>query len=137
MLTLSSGNKYYSEAEYNKLKNKYELLEKDFTTVSQALRKEAEDREWCSDYNKFVEDVNEHLIVKELELLEREYVVEITFTRTQKVETSITITATSRQEAEDIVNDMNYDSNLNEANVKDYDWDTEEEDFEVTDVNNL
>lgn len=134
MLTLSSGNKYYSESEYDRIKEKLGLVVTDFETVAKALRDEAERREWCSDYNEFANVVNDSLATMALIQLDREYKVEITFTRTQTLTTTVDLTALSSDDVEQLVNDMGFDELICMANVDDYDWESEAEDYEVIDI---
>lgn len=133
MITLSSGNKYYSEAEYNVWRDRYEKVKADFNIVSNALLEEAEERDWCSDYNEFVEKVNEHLTIMQLETLEKEYEVEVELTRTQSVTTYVTVTAANATLAEQIVESMRFDT-IVEENVSDEDWNDDETDVRVNDA---
>lgn len=48
----------------------------DIKAISDRLQSEAEEREWCEDYNEVIEDLNQSLTVK-LELLEQDYTVKI------------------------------------------------------------
>ena len=134
MLTLSSGNKYYSESEYNRIKEKLELVQADFTTVARALRDEAERREWCSDYNEFANVVNDSLALMALIQLDREYKVDITFTRTQTLNVTVDITAMSSDDLEQLINDMGFDELICLAQVDEEDWENEDEDYEVNDI---
>lgn len=133
MITLSSGNKYYSEAEYNVWRDRYEKVKADFNIVSNALLEEAEERDWCSDYNEFVERVNEHLNIMQLETMEKEYEVEVELTRTQSVTTYVTVTAANATLAEQIVEGMRFDT-IVEENVSDEDWNDDETEVRVQDA---
>lgn len=133
MITLSSGNKYYSEAEYNVWRDRYEKVKADFNIVSNALLVEAEERDWCSDYNEFVEKVNEHLNIMQLELMEKEYEVEVELVRTQSVTTYVTVTAANATQAENIVEGM-YFNTIVEENVSEEDWNDDETEVKVQDA---
>lgn len=133
MLTLSSGNTYYSEAEYNVWRDRYEKVKADFRIVSNALLKEAEERDWCSDYNKFVAEVNETLNIMQLETLEKEYEVEVELTRTQTVTAYVRMTATSAEEAEQLTEHLSFDDIVAES-VSEDDWDTDDYNIEIKDA---
>lgn len=134
MLTLSSGNKYYSEAEYNIWRTRYENIKEDFNTLSKAIYNEAKERNWCNEYNTFVQNVNEDLNLMELELLMKQFQVEVEFTRTQKVIGYIDIEASDEDEARLLVEDMDYESNLLEANIQEDEWNDDENDFSIENI---
>jgi len=54
------------------------------TRIGSMLRKEAEDRDWCSEYNGFVDDVNRHLPadMPQLERIRQKFAVTFTATLT-------------------------------------------------------
>lgn len=133
MITLSSGNKYYSEAEYNVWRDRYERVKADFKIVSEALLREAEERDWCSDYNNFVEDVNEHLTIMQLQTLEKDYEVEVELTRTQTVTAYVKISAKSAEEAEQLTENLSFDDIVAES-VSEDDWDTDDYNIEIKDA---
>lgn len=129
MLTLSSGNKYYTEEEYNKVLHQNATLRADIDIIKNALRDEADERDWCSDYNVFIDEVNNQLTAVQLNPLEREYEVEVVLTRKQTVTTYIRIDARTEIEAISIVEDMPYTDVEN--NVAEHEWDTEDEDVDI------
>lgn len=139
MLTLSSGNKYYSEKEYESLLNRNRMLIADIETISNALRDEAVQRDWCSEYNNFVEDVNENLKVSSLKSLNRDYEVTILLRRTQEVTVTINVEDIDEQSAKDYVEYLSFEDVLAQCNEGEYnlEWDNSDEDVEVTDVQNI
>lgn len=76
----------------------------DMAYLSEQLLEEATNRNWCSDYDKFVTRVNGTLLY-ELQPREREYEVEATFTITART----TVTASSYDDAHDQANSLDYD----------------------------
>lgn len=139
MLTLSSGNKYYSEKEYESLLNRNRMLLDDIKTISNALRDEALQRDWCDEYNNFVEDVNENLKVSELQKLNKDYEVTITVTRTQEVTVTINVEDVDEHAARDYVNYLTVEEILAQCNEGEHnlDWENSDEDFDVTDVQHI
>jgi hypothetical protein len=73
-----------------------ERHKQDVRFISEALIAEAETRGWCSDYDKFIEKLNQRLVQK-LEEREREYVVSATYL----LKVSTTIKATDIDDAND------------------------------------
>lgn len=133
MLTLSSGNKYYSEKEYESVLNRNRLLLADIETISNALRDEAIQRDWCSDYNQFIDDVNDNLKVTELKSLDKDYEVEIKVTRTQSATITVSVTATSPDSAEAYINSLTFDEVIEQCDEHEYniDWDNDDEEYQV------
>lgn len=129
MLTLSSGNKYYTQEEYNEILHQNATLRDDIDIIKNALRDEADERDWCSDYNVFIDEINSQLQAVQLNPLEREYEVEVVLTRKQTVTTYIRIDARTELEAISIVEDMPYTDVEN--NVAEHEWDTEDEDVDI------
>ena len=73
-----------------------ERHKQDVRFISEALIAEAETRGWCSEYDKFIEKLNQRLVQK-LEEREREYVVSATYL----LKVSTTIKATDIDDAND------------------------------------
>ena len=105
--------------------------ERDIERISDALIKEAGDRNWCDAYDEFITDLNKELNI-ELKTREKEYEVEIEVTQKRTQRVTVTITALSEEDAREIVEDD--PSNYYEDKVNDYDWDVEDEDSEIVDV---
>lgn len=74
---------------------------RDINTLSNALNNEAIERNWCSEYQDFVRDVNQRLTI-ELEMPIREYTVYFTAT----VSGSFTVEAESEEHAQRMADDM-------------------------------
>lgn len=136
MLKLSSGNIYYSAEEYKELQSQLEssritasALRNDFEIVSECLLNEAADRDWCSEYNDWVDEVNLRLNRSTLRKLEREYSVKVELTETRTVSTYVTVTAASSDEAQEKVESWDWYDVLDYANEND--WESEETDFTV------
>ena len=69
----------------------------DIGVIGKALRDEADERDWCDDYDNFVQEVNKHLHV-ELPVREHDYVVTATF--------SVTLRYTVSAQSEDDAREM-------------------------------
>lgn len=79
----------------------------DFDAVGKALMEEAENRNWCNEYDEFVERVNSNLIRNALPVREQEYEVEIEVIGSLTTTTTVSVTATSQEAANEMVeNDM-------------------------------
>jgi hypothetical protein len=105
--------------------------ERDIELIGNALILQAEDRDWCSQYDEFITDLNKELSV-ELKIREKEYQVEIEVTRKQVQRVTVTITANDEDHARELINDD--PSNYYEDQIMEYDWDVEDEDSEIIDV---
>jgi hypothetical protein len=103
----------------------------DINKISDALLKEADDRDWCSAYDDFVEELNQSLSV-ELKMREKEYEVDIEVTETRTQMVTVSIKARSEEHAKELV--MDSPADYYESELNDYDWevsDIEEEFHEV------
>jgi hypothetical protein len=105
--------------------------ERDIELIGNALLQEAEDRDWCSAYDDFIEVLNRSLTV-ELKSREHEYEVEIEVTRKQVQRVTVTVTARDEDHARELINDD--PSNYYEDQINEYDWEVEDEDSDITDV---
>lgn len=105
--------------------------ERDIELIGNALLQEAEDRDWCSAYDDFIEVLNRSLTV-ELKSREHEYEVEIEVTRKQVQRVTVTVTARDEDHARELINDD--PSNYYEDQIMEYDWEVEDEDSDITDV---
>ena len=76
----------------------------DIEYLSEQLMEEATNRNWCSDYDRFVTRVNERLL-HELQPRERQYEIEATFVVTART----TIMATSYDDAQEQASSLDYD----------------------------
>jgi len=133
MITLSSGNLYYSQKEVDEIRSKnndfVNALKKDFDSVSIALRDEALEREWCDQYNEFVDNVNGQLVYMKLLSAKTDYDVEVKIQETREQTVYISVEATSAEEAEEIVSDYDYSDIADRGD--DWDWDRTDSDFTV------
>lgn len=105
--------------------------ERDIELIGNALLQEAEDRDWCSAYDDFIEVLNRSLTV-ELKSREHEYEVEIEVTRKQVQRVTVTVTARDEDHARELINDD--PSNYYEDQIDENDWEVEDEDSDITDV---
>jgi hypothetical protein len=140
MITLSSGSQYYTAAEYNELRNecgeylvKMNALRCDANIIAEALRDEAIERDWCSLYANFVEEVNSKTSVLKLLDASQEYEVEYVVKRNQEARVIVTVTATSKDEAYEVAEDEWDYSSLSDK-INEYDWSDEDYDIEILKV---
>lgn len=122
----SSAETY--EARSNRSRESHE---RDIELIGTALLQEAEDRDWCSAYDDFVEELNNKLSV-ELKTREHEYEVEIEVTQKRTQRVTVTITARTESHARELIEDD--PSNYYESKISDYDWDVEDEDSDIVDI---
>ena len=131
MITLSSGNIYYSQQELNeaktKINNLVHQLREDFDVIRNALLKEAIDREWCDLYNEFVEKINSETKDLKLHHAKKDYEVKVKVEETREQYVYITVEATSEEEAEEIVS--NYDYSDVKEDASEWEWDITDSDF--------
>lgn len=109
----------------------WEKHERDIRIIGEALIQEAEDRDWCSAYDDFVEELNRSLTI-ELKTREKEYEVEIEVTQKRTQRVTVTISANSEAHARELIEDD--PSNYYEEKISNYDWDLEDEDSDIVDV---
>jgi hypothetical protein len=81
-------------------------LRSDLNDITEALRQEAENRGWCSEYNDFCDAVNSKLILGDsLIPIEEEYEVEVEVTATVSTRVRLSVMARSQDLAEEMVID--------------------------------
>lgn len=133
MITLSSGNVYYSQQEVDEIRSKnndfINALKKDFDSVSIALRDEALERDWCDMYNEFVDNVNSGLVHMKLLTLRTNYEVKVKIEQTREQYVYVTVEATSEDDAVEMVDEWDYSDLLD--NADDYDWDVTDYDTDT------
>lgn len=136
MITTSSGTKYYTQEEMDAKENAFILLNKiieefkqDASIISTRLCEEAEERSWCSEYNDWIDSINEHLTRIQLHGIAREYNIDVVVTRTQSQTITVSITADDASDAKDEF-ESNYDSYI-EDNTAVNDWETIDLDYEI------
>ena len=133
MITLSSGNKYYSQAEWDIAQRTLTDLRKDMDIIAEALRDEAIERDWCSIFNDFVDKVNAQLSSDRLVKTFREYEVRFNLERKQTAYVYKTISATNEDEAYELADEMYSFEELSEE-VSEYGWELEDYDVEITSI---
>ena len=80
-------------------------LRSDLDDITEALRQEAENRGWCSEYNEFCDEVSSKLKHAQLIPLEQEYEVEVEVTATVTTRATLSVMARSQDLAEEMVID--------------------------------
>ena len=76
-------------------------LRRDFEYLATAIKDEAENRSWCSEYDTFIDEVNAHLEIMDIELREREYEVTINYSVRGSGTWTTTVSATSEESAQE------------------------------------
>ena len=113
---------------------KISKLSTDVEYLVNALREEAEHRGWCSDYNEWCDEVNEHLHMFELKKLTHEYTVAVELTKTISTTVFITVAATDDDDAQEIVENNYLFSDLEDMADDLTEWDVDNETNEVKTV---
>jgi phosphosulfolactate synthase (CoM biosynthesis protein A) len=130
MIKTSSGTVYYTQQELTQRVN--EIME-DGYRITNAIYEEAQERDWCEQYDSWAEDVNTTLKFFEIPLMRREYSVTYTITRTQEAQVTVTVTATNEDAAEDCANDIYSETDLADK-VDEYEWETQDITIDSTEV---
>lgn len=125
-------------AQYN-LKITEELAEKrrnqhesDIAKISEALIEAADERDWCSEYDSFIGDLNNELYL-ELSSRKRDYELTVRVTRTVYADVTITVEATSEDEAEALFDEETY-VYLDDLPRYISDWEEEDEEVDIRDT---
>jgi capsid protein len=103
----------------------------DIKLISDALMEQAEDRDWCDQYDNFIEELNTRLSI-ELEERTKEYEVEIEVTQTRTQRVTVTIKARDEDQARELIDDSPEDYYAEQ--ITEYDWETDEEESNIIDV---
>jgi len=77
----------------------------DIDLISQVLMEEAENRDWCDEYDRVIDRLNDRLN-RPLQVRTREFVIDVRVS----YETSFTVTARSQEEAEEILTEAETDN---------------------------
>lgn len=130
MIKTSSGTVYYTQQEVN---NKVNEVMEDGYRITNAIHEEACERDWCSEYDEWAENINKSLKFFEIPLMTKEYDVVYTITRTQEARVTVKVTSRSEDDAEDEASEM-YSTYELADKVKEYDWDTQDVTIDSTEV---
>lgn len=109
-------------------------LREDMRKIAVALLDEASEREWCDEYNNFVDNVNDRLTVHRLYRMEKEYEVTVDLKEVRTATVKIMITASSEDEAKEQVEDMDIDDIESNCVHGFIDWYADDSSFDVTNV---
>ena len=126
MITTSSGRKYYTQDEFNKLSEEIKLWKKETDFLVEELREAAIRHDLCDTYDTWVDETNQSLTLFQLLNATKDYEVVVKVTRTEVQDVTVTVRAAGPYEAEHTVNEMDDKEIRNEINS----WNWEEEDFE-------
>lgn len=128
--SLTKKYEFESTQRYKHLANHRE----DIVLIGNALIQEAVDREWCSEYDEFIDELNQKLH-ESLPIRTRYYDVEVVFTQVNTQRTVIQVEATSESEALEIAEELGDDDP--DCYINEYDWDQEELRCETLDANEV
>lgn len=114
-----------------KYHDRFEKHNKDIQIIGEELIKVAEDRGWCSDYDAFIDSLNDRLNI-DLPVRSRDWEVAVDITETRIQRVVITVTATD----EDDAYDMAYELVCNDSDdyINSYNWDLQDTQIEVNEV---
>ena len=126
MITTSSGRKYYTQDEFDKLSEEIKLWKKETDFLVEELREAAIRYDLCNTYDEWVDETNQSLTLFRLLNATKEFEVTVKVTRTEVQDVTVTVRATDCYGAEHTVNEMDDREIRNEINS----WNWEEEDFE-------
>lgn len=105
MIAYLNEQLYLANDEAQTYKKWHVDLRSDLDDITEALRQEAENRGWCSEYNEFCDEVNSKLKHAQLIPLEQEYEVEVEVTATVTTRATLIVMARSQDLAEEMVID--------------------------------
>jgi hypothetical protein len=105
MIAYLNQELYAANEEAETYKKRTVRLLSDIGIIAEALRNEAENREWCDEYNQFCDKVNSKTEEHHLLSLEQEYEVEVEVTATVITRATLSVMASSRDLAEEMVID--------------------------------
>ena len=112
----------------NKAKINYQS---DITLIGEMLENEATDRNWCEEYDTFIDHFNEKSKISYIEPRSNDYDVEVEVEVTLRIKTSVYTSARNADEAVDNVRDMSIgdmDFDLHNA-LMNYNYDVHDEDI--------
>jgi len=79
--------------------------ERDFNRHAGAVLQEAIDRDWCDEYERVMDGIQNDLEIAVIPQREQEYEIEVEITASASYTTTVTVTARSQEDAEEIVRD--------------------------------
>jgi hypothetical protein len=122
VLTIARDNlsKLFSEAKSHH--------HSDIALISEKLNEIADEKSFCSEYDDFVEELNEKLHIN-LKPRTKEYEVTIRVTRTQTQDITVVVECAYEEDAAEQAFELDW-----ESEVRDYDWEDEDQSEEVQDV---
>jgi len=109
----------------------------DIDLIGSMLEQEAESRNWCNEYDQFIDQFNGESKIAYISPREKEYDVTVDVTVTMTVPVTISVTARNEQDAESIVGDeaSSYiDDSLVNSEVREGDHIITIDDYQVSDV---
>lgn len=133
MITTSSGRKYYTQDEFDKLNEKIKLWEKETDFLVEELHEAAIRHNLCDEYDKWVNETNQSLTLFRLLNSIKDYEVTVRVTRTEVQNVTVTVRATDCYNAEQTVDEIG-DRVIRDEIICN-DWEEEDFEYEVLYVN--
>ena len=109
----------------------------DIELIGSMLENEAESRNWCSEYDQFIDRFNAESKIAFIDPREKDFDVTVDVTVTMTVPVTISVTARSGEDAEALVSDdaSSYiDDAYVQSSAQSGDWSIHIDDYEVSDV---
>lgn len=109
--------------------------QKDIETIGNALIEEAEQRDFCSDYDNFIDELNEKLTI-DLPVRKKTFQVTIEITRTISTSVTVEVECSHEEDVNDLINEDDSIWQDELPSSMEY-WDEDDESVEVTRVREL
>jgi hypothetical protein len=103
MIAYLNEELYTANEEAETYKKRAVRIIADLEKIVEALRDEAQDREWCDEYNQFCTNLNVELSEPHLLLLEQEFEVEVEVVANVTTRVTVSVMARSYEDAQDMV----------------------------------
>lgn len=109
--------------------------QKDIETIGNALIEEAEQRDFCSDYDNFIDELNEKLTI-DLPVRKKTFQVTVEITRTISTSVTVEVECSHEEDVNDLINEDDSIWQDELPSSMEY-WDEDDESVEVTRVREL
>lgn len=109
------------------------VRDNDMEIIATALRSEAESREWCSQYNEWITEVNEKTTIHKLYPMQQTYTIKFRLERQQYVYVEAEVVADNEDDAREKA-DSDFDYWDMAQDVDDNDWKDDSSSIEVRSV---
>ena len=117
------------EADNSRMSSSIYSYCEDINTIGTLLLEEAERRDWCEEYDEFVQHVNSRLLASCLHVREKEYTVEWTQNIIVSITKSVTVTAVDEESAEEMAREEDIEESDIYDSVSSGDWEPDVENY--------